>query len=1088
MGVSALGQANPRSFLSRPGEQGSQPTSGNTVLTASPGEVVSIHAFLDGTGDGQGVGSYQTIWRDAAVPQGGATGTVMYNPGTQTVDTGNANRILSCGGTGATTFFESLGGGPTNGFGLIEALSNFASECPVPGIQYAAQFSFTVSADACGEFVLAWVPLGGIPNGGSAYSAAMGGIYNMGTSDFQNLTIIVGGGDDCAAPASASNGSNDYANACATEDGTDTCDASGDTWYTYTATCTGTLNVTVTSGNGTPAVYDTADACMANDGNSILCGNGDASATVNSGQDYTIQINGSDNGTFSVSCTSLCTPGQTYTAATGVGTGTILNDCVTAAGLVDGTDIDLGCSNIACDAVLGCVYSAAAVSLGCDDADVCTLTDRCTGGPLDAGVGGGSCVGSNVNACNDFRDCTADSCDQNDPGADAGTGCVNLDLAGADCSVGGDAFCQSGGNAGASCDPGTNLCDCVSGNSTCCDNALCLDVRNAGDRVAGDSCTRDEDCAAGLSCVDTDLDPLNGSSICVEQACYEPGEQIIVDVEFGNATQIVNGALNGACGAQLFLAYDNTTLDLKGVVTDPDGEFNWGMVLVNLINESAGTIDLALGLPVGVTCGGANMTVTGGTIARLTFNSIADCKSGGVWFRGHNPPTAVSGPKGAINLQPCANDTQTDEIDVNPAPAWTCPPNMDLDSDCGSNLATIDTDPVSVVDACDQVSDPGTDCTISYSPACDDSLDCELGDLCFDGGECASGVCVADALANGFNCAGGACTGFCEVTACIDGLCQKSVSLPGLGDILNGGVHSLPPGQVSISCSSTNSCGQEGSCSSTITNSGLNRLCIDVEMSPSMAAGSANNTIDRCIDFELSICDDNGETTTHSFSQLITFGAPFNIPGHGSTCVKVPPANWTCLTAQDPKHSLTSTCFIECVGDEYHAEFKGSPTTNPLCHWLVQGNLDGNQEIDIIDYTILAGQFLTVPGNDSPCKNETPQGNNYHADLNGDGLVTLADFTYVIFNFFTLSKDPCDVICGGSPAPIHAPKSEISVRELQRMGLAKEALAADVNGDGKVNLTDVGLFLDVNGGNDPLTLDLKEAVENRASANSTSLR
>ncbi len=1096
-GLAALGQENPRAFLSRPGEEGGQPTSGNTSLSMNAGENAVIHAFVDGTGDAQELQGYQMVWRDVATPQAGATGTVSYrdlpnftfpqpgppplaNSNTVNFDLGNGNPALNCTGLGALTTTEILGGTNVNGFGMIQSNGSLFIGCAVPGIAYLGEFEFTASPDACGTFVLDWVPNGGVPSGGTGLTIASGLEYVLGTSDLQSLTITVGGGDDCAAPNMASDGTNSYTNTCATEDGTDTCDASGDTWYSYMATCTGTLNVT-SNGTAIPAVYDTANACMASDGNSILCGNGDAAGLVSAGQTYTIQLNGSDNNTFDVTCTAACNIGDTYSA--GDASNQLVLDCVDNSGLTDGVDVDLQCTDIACTAS-GCIFSAG--SSACSDGDVCTLTDSCSGGPLGA-TGGASCAGSNINTCNDFSDCTADSCDD----ANGGDGCANADLNGAACTPGaaGDMFCQSGGNLSASCSAG-GTCDCTSGVSTCCDNALCLDVRNAGDRVGGPSCETDADCMGGLSCVDTDMDPINGNSICVDQACYNPGEQIIVDVEFGNATEVINGALNGACGAQLFLAYDNTTLDLKSVETDPDGEFNWGLVLVNIANESAGEIDLALGLPVGTTCGGANMTVTGGTIVRLTFNSIADCKSGGVWFRGHNPPTKVSGPKGGINLQPCSNDTVTDEIDVNPAPEWSCPPNMDLDSDCGSNLATIDIDPISANDACDQVSDPGADCTISYSPACTDSLDCELGDLCADGNDCGSGICIADGLAAGFNggtCTG-ACTGFCEVTACVDGLCAKSIQLPGLTDILNGGVHSLPPGQVSISCSSTNSCGQTGSCDSTISNSGLNRLCIDVEMSPSMAAGSANNTIDRCVDFELSICDDNGQTTVHAFSQLITFGAPFNIPGHGSTCVKVPPANWTCLTAKDPKHSLTSTCFIECVDDEYRAEFKGSPTTNPLCHWLIQGNVDQDERIDISDYTILAGQYLQVLGNDTPCKNETPMGNNFHSDLNGDGLVTLADFTFVIFNFFELSKDACDVICGGSPAPVNVPQSEITVRELTARGLGEYAQAADVNGDGKVNLTDVGLFLEVNGGNDTLTRDLKDAVQNRAASSSNSLR
>ena len=154
----------------------------------------------------------------------------------------------------------------------------------------------------------------------------------------------------------------------------------------------------------------------------------------------------------------------------------------------------------------------------------------------------------------------------------------------------------------------------------------------------------------------------------------------------------------------------------------------------------------------------------------------------------------------------------------------------------------------------------------------------------------------------------------------------------------------------------------------------------------------------------------------------------------------------------------------------------------PLCHWLIQGNLDGDAHIDIVDYTILAGQYLDQVGSNSLCKGPNPPAFNFHADLNGDGYVTLADFTFVVFNFFETAKEPCEVICNPGLAPKGEPRSEISVRELGRMGLGEFARAADVNGDGNVNLADMASFLELNSeGDNALTIELLDAVDSRIS-------
>jgi hypothetical protein len=296
--------------------------------------------------------------------------------------------------------------------------------------------------------------------------------------------------------------------------------------------------------------------------------------------------------------------------------------------------------------------------------------------------------------------------------------------------------------------------------------------------------------------------------------------------------------------------------------------------------------------------------------------------------------------------------------------------------------------------------------------------------------------------------------------------------------ILNGGDVVLLPGAIEIHCEYTNGCGRTAECDYTLGNNGLNKLVVDVELSPTMLAGTPSNPITRCIHFELSVCGAaNPETVvvgTH-----VAFGAPDNIPGHGTACVEVPAGNWDCLTAADPKHSLTSTCIAECnVDNHLYAQFKHSKEINETCHWLVQGNLNWpSPNIDIFDYTVMAGRYLTVAqnGNDSPCG-----AGGVDADFNGDGLVSLADFSFVVGNFFCESKNPCAVLCspGGDPATgsvrsSTAPRSAVTVAELHDMGLGDYAASADVNSDGIVNLADIVGFIGANAAHDPdIAVDL----------------
>ncbi len=503
------------------------------------------------------------------------------------------------------------------------------------------------------------------------------------------------------------------------------------------------------------------------------------------------------------------------------------------------------------------------------------------------------------------------------------------------------------------------------------DNTLCLDLRGAGDANAQGQClSLDSECGGGgdLQCTDDDFDPLNGA-ICVNQACYGLGEQIVVDLELGPTSE-------PACGAQYFLQWDTASLLLNEIEVDPDAELGWFLVFILSINHQAGTIDVIHSLPIGVPCNDITGATLGGTLARMTFTPITECKISGVFFRPHNPPTRVGGPGGAIPITACDGGdlvfSATDYTAINESPpVWVCPDSSSGGADCGTNMREVHFAPLAVSDSCDQITDPITDlCTVEYFPRCAQDGDC-LGSA-----------------------------------ACIDGTCDEPVDPAGidLEDYLYGGGDFLP-GRTQIRCTATNGCGITADCNVDIVNTGYYTMIIDLEMSPTMVPGNPQDPITRCIDFEVFDCDH--PYNSFKASQEVVFGAPANLPGHGTAEFEIPPANWSCITAVDPKHSLKATCLVGCFDGTFHGTFKGSPDIDPICSWLVQGNLNGSDFIDIVDYAILGAQYFSSPGPDTMCGQ-----NGFHADFNGDGLVTLSDATFIIINFLRASAPLCETTCG----------------------------------------------------------------------------
>ncbi|RME38167.1 MAG: hypothetical protein D6788_07985, partial [Planctomycetota bacterium] len=177
--------------------------------------------------------------------------------------------------------------------------------------------------------------------------------------------------------------------------------------------------------------------------------------------------------------------------------------------------------------------------------------------------------------------------------------------------------------------------------------------------------------------------------------------------------------------------------------------------------------------------------------------------------------------------------------------------------------------------------------------------------------------------------------------------------------------------------------------------------------------------------------------------------------------IPIPGGGWDCLSARDPLHTLraTSADFGTLDGTSYTATFLGPWPTGG--HWLLGGNLNGDDFIDIVDFAVFFPLYLTPASSDTPCGTASP-----HADINGDNVVDLLDLIFISTNSLMASQPPC---CGGVPAAGgvaigHGPRTSITFSELRRMGLG-DLSYLDTDANGVFDFTDVEAIL---GGTAPL--------------------
>lgn len=639
-------------------------------------------------------------------------------------------------------------------------------------------------------------------------------------------------------------------------------------------------------------------------------------------------------------------------------------------------------------------------SVNCSDGDACTA-DICTpalqcSNPETPPIAPGTCCNpaNNARASNDDGDpCTLNECSA---GGNRGVPSNPPAPAGADCDD--DNPCT----AGDACTGG----DCVGTNvngQACTDD---VDCQNGGD-TPGAVC-EDGACACTL---EPDLNfVIEGDG--VEPNCFAVGEKISVAIHVGpGATPIAGG--------QFAITYDPACLDFVSI--GPAGEPYVNEIQEN-VNEAAGTIFYA----IGVELGGCDETTPTGDVdmAVISFLKLGGCTECNLCFTDVNPlHTYLSSCEGqAIGVgEKCSKSIeQTPVVDV------TGPETIKVNVGCHSAVACLDWDAPSVTSDCEDV-----------------TLTCT--------GEHLDSGCTAG------NCCGGTRNGLpCTANnQCPLGACFPSATSGGC----------FPVGVTNFCCSASTTCGPADEHCWTVTVNDATALDVEIQLSPTMVTKPGGGII-RCIEFEVF---SNCVQAPLTFCDDVVFGGLFQLIGHHNGSIKIPSQiQPECITARDKLHTLRS-CYMfgdeDCVDDgTLHAVFKGDPFFGG--NWLIGGNLDGwkkdnpmasHDVIDILDFGQIVGQWLVDYGSgDTPCEPDCHP-DEANADINGDGIVDLLDYSFVSMNFLEDSKDCC---CPGSASSLgnRTGRTEISVAELIRSNL-KDLTVADLNNDGMVNLQDMAALM-----------------------------
>jgi hypothetical protein len=408
---------------------------------------------------------------------------------------------------------------------------------------------------------------------------------------------------------------------------------------------------------------------------------------------------------------------------------------------------------------------------------------------------------------------------------------------------------------------------------------------------------------------------------------------------------------------------------------------------------------------------------------------------------------------------------QTITVVDNTPPVITCPDAVTVE--CPSDVPPAATDYATFVALGGAASDNCGPVTVTHQGDSSDNNACpetitrtyRATDACGLWAECDQLITVDDTIPPVVTCPAdidvnadaGGCTG--QVTwppATADDNCDGDLSGLVVYDIDEGNdgsievsdyastTYTFPGGTHKVTAKAEDSCLNTGSCDFFVTVSDKNELVVDIDLQATVAAGPFT----RCITFVLWDC---GPDTSQTVEQVVTF-----TNGAASTVtVLVPCGAYDCITAKDKLHTLRQTDDGLTTGGTEPVQYLADFTVTGGDE-LIGGDLNDDGWIDILDFGVFSWQYGTNYGTgDTDCNTPYP-----HADIDGDGLVDTADFTFIQINFLDGDEDNC---CG-APGPLAGPRTSISLDELEKLGLSELAVG-DLNHDGWLDEADIEAFM-----------------------------
>lgn len=229
-------------------------------------------------------------------------------------------------------------------------------------------------------------------------------------------------------------------------------------------------------------------------------------------------------------------------------------------------------------------------------------------------------------------------------------------------------------------------------------------------------------------------------------------------------------------------------------------------------------------------------------------------------------------------------------------------------------------------------------------------------------------------------------------------------------------------GTTTVTWSATDGCGRTAQATTSVTVEPYHLLDLRLAYAGSGYASSMG----RCIDIDL------GDVEA---AVAMTFAA-----GVGMETIQVPVGSYGCATADDDLHSLVSTGSVVIEGTRYVLALAGTSA-------LVNGDVTDDNLVNVADWGVIVTRIGSMQPADVDCSTA-----GFHVDFNGDGAVTQADGDFIVASLLRTGATGCGALTGGS-----ADEGSMTVDQLAAIA-GPDAILADLNGDGMVDLDDVSLW------------------------------